>query len=143
MIAGRRALSAVAQFADKEHTMSHWFLLANHAADTSTYGEAETTRRVLSSRDADEGVHAVFAEPQMGIPRRDAWSREAERLRVAAAHAGQPLDEEAIQMLDVYDLRALRVELERAGRRHEAPRGLLQRLPVFSVTLLRKLVGAR
>jgi hypothetical protein len=142
MIAGRGAWSAVAQFAEKEYGMSQWFLLAHHAADSNTYGRVETTRRVLSSRHADEGVHAVFAEPQMGAPRRDAWSREAERLRVAAAHAGQPLDEDAIQLLDVYDLRALRVDLERARPRDGALRSMLYRLSMAGA-LLRKVTGVR
>ena len=73
----------------------------------------------------------------------DAWSREADCVRMLAAQAGRPLDEDELLLLDVYDLRALRQELQQAYRRQETLRALLRRLPVLGGAMIRKVVGAR
>jgi hypothetical protein len=63
-------------------------------------------------------------------PPRDAWSQEADRVRILAAQAGRPLDEDEIQFMDVFDLRALRLELlpiaqsNEIGEQHEETKWL-------------------
>ncbi len=68
----------------------------------------------------------------------DAWSREADRVRILAAQAGRTLDEGEIQLMDVYDLQALRQELQRAYRRQGTLWALLRQLPVFGGAMIRK-----
>jgi hypothetical protein len=124
--------------------MSHWSWLHHPAAGLGSYGRMDATRYTLSSHQADEGVPVVIAEPQMAIaPGRDAWTREAERLRIVATLVGQPLDEAYIEALDVFDLRSLRVDLEREVRLRRKPRRLFQRFPVSGFALIRRIMGTR
>jgi hypothetical protein len=124
--------------------MIHWSLLVQPPTDRNARHGVDTTRYVLSSQHADEGVYEVLAEPQMvSASSYDAWSQEAERVRRVAAQTGQQLDEGELHQLDIYDLRALRVELERADRKHRTLWDVLRQLPMFGSTLMRKVAGAR
>ena len=72
----------------------------------------------------------------------DTWSREAAHVQILAAQAGQHLDDEELLLLDVYEVRALRSNLEHAAAK-EPGRQATQRQPVLGWALLGTMTGGR